>query len=259
LDEGRETMSRSVTWVIPCYNEAARLDAEAFVSAVDSEPGVALLFVDDGSTDVTCERLRELSKRRPAAIRLFSLPRNAGKAEAVRLGLLEALREGASVVGYVDADLATPLDEMGRLTRIIVDRDLDVVIGARVAMLGHRISRNARRHYLGRVFASAASMILRLHVYDTQCGAKLFRRTPALETALAIPFLSRWAFDVELLGRLVSGSNGAPTIEPSRMLEEPLTTWNDVPGSNLHLTDIVTAGLDLVRISGDMNRRRKAR
>ena len=50
-----------------------------------------------------------------------------------------------------------------------------------------------------------ASLILHARVYDTQCGAKLFRRSAALEAALADPFLSRWSFDVELLGRMLIG------------------------------------------------------
>lgn len=248
-------MREDVTWVVPCYNEARRLDDDAFVAVIDSEPDVSLLFVDDGSTDETGARLRALAERRPAAIRALCLPENGGKADAVRVGLLDALAHGAKFVGYIDADLATPLSEMRRLTKIIVSRDLDVVLGTRVALLGRRIERRAARHYLGRVFASAASLILDLRVYDTQCGAKLFRRTPALEAALEREFLSHWAFDVELLGRLLSGSDRAPPVPPSRMLEEPLLTWHDVPGSKLGVRGIVTAGLDLVRISRDLRRR----
>lgn len=252
-------MNRTIAWVVPCYNEADRLDGDAFLSVVDAEPNISILFVDDGSSDRTLGRLRELARQRPQAVRVLPLERNAGKAEAVRRGLLDALDKGASIVGYVDADLATPLDEMRRLTRIIREHDVDVVIGTRVAMLGHQIERNNARHYLGRVFASAASVILNLRVYDTQCGAKLFRRTAALEAALANAFLSRWAFDVELLGRLLEGGPGVPPIAPERMYEEPLREWSDVPGSKLSARAIVTAGLDLVRISRELGLRRRRR
>jgi hypothetical protein len=91
-------------------------------------------------------------------------------------------------------------------------------------------------------------------VYDTQCGAKLFKHTPALESALATPFLSRWAFDVELLGRLLCGT---PPVPPERMLEEPLLEWNDVPGSKVGPRDVLMTGVDLVRISRDIARRRE--
>lgn len=247
-------MTRDVTWVVPCYGEAARFQGDRFVSLVDSEPDISVLFVDDGSTDDTATKLFEISDLRPSAVHVLPLAHNVGKAEAVRLGLSKALESGASIVGYLDADLATPVDEMLRLTKIIRDRDVDVVFGARVALLGRQIERNSARHYFGRVFATAASLILRLRVYDTQCGAKLFKRTPALESALATPFVSRWAFDVELLGRLLSAKR--PT-EPSRMLEEPLLEWNDVPGSKVGAADIVMTGIDLVRISRDLDRRRE--
>src|SRR4051812_26220004 len=160
--------------------------------------------------------------------RLLVLDRNYGKAEAVRRGLLAALEIGSEFVGYLDADLATPGEEMVRILRTIESGSAQVALGSRVAVLGAHIERSTARHYLGRVFATFAAWVLELPVYDTQCGAKAFRAGPALTAALAEPFHARWAFDVELIGRLLRAGLGADDI-----IEVPLRRWADVPGSRL--------------------------
>src|SRR5262249_19557526 len=104
------------------------------------------------------------------------------------------------------------------------------VLGTRVSMLGRDIERSRLRHYLGRLFASAASLVLDLSVYDTQCGAKVFRRTPALDAAISEPFLSRSVLDVELLARLVAGTTSAPGMDRQRIIEEQRAAWHDVAG-----------------------------
>ncbi|HLX87145.1 MAG TPA: glycosyltransferase, partial [Acidimicrobiales bacterium] len=81
--------------VVPCYNEAARLSPEGFASLV-STGRVALLFVDDGSTDDTVAVLEHMAQelRRYTSVEVFCLPENSGKAEAVRQGMLRAVRNG---------------------------------------------------------------------------------------------------------------------------------------------------------------------
>jgi len=246
------------TLVVPCYNEEQRLDERALVALVDARPGLGLVLVDDGSTDGTRRLLETLAARRPDRIQVLALPKNGGKAEAVRQGMQAALERAGDVVGYFDADLSTPGPEILRLLDAIVERDAAVVMGARIALLGSHIERTVARHYLGRVFASVASILLAARVYDTQCGAKLFRRSPALSAALATPFLSRWAFDVELLGRLLTGEPGVAPVPLERMLELPLESWRDVPVSKLRPAAMVGALKDLSLIGVDLARRRRA-
>jgi dolichyl-phosphate beta-glucosyltransferase len=159
------------------------------------------------------------------------------------------LASDVDYVAYLDADLATPISEMIRLIGVIDERhragvQTDAVIAARVAMLGRRIERSPVRHYLGRVFATAAAVALGVPVYDTQCGAKVFRATDVLRVALEAPFVSKWAFDVELLSRLGAGHCALPGIE-SAIIEEPLYTWVDQPGSSLSQRAMLRAGLDV--------------
>lgn len=247
--------------VIPCFNEAARLDAAALASLLAAE-GVELLLVDDGSTDDTRARLSEIAARAPGRIDVLALDDNWGKAEAVRRGMEQALLDGALRVGFLDADLSTPPAEMLRILQVLEERpDVDVVLGSRVRLLGRHIERRALRHYLGRAFATAASLSLGLPVYDTQCGAKAFRRTPALLTALRARFSSRWVFDVELLRRLLDGDGQVPGLSPAAFVELPLKEWRDVDGTNLGPVAMARAAVDLALLSvrGRATGRRRAR
>src|SRR5690606_7016032 len=138
------------------------------------------------------------------------------------------------------ADLRAVLEEMPTV---------DVVMGARVKLLGRMIERHAWRHYLGRVFATATSIALRLPVYDTQCGAKLFRVSDRLAELFRSPFIARWIFDVELIARMIRQrrSRGLPDAGTA-IYEFPLLEWRDVPGSKLKPRDFARAAFDLASI-----------
>ncbi|MEM7810209.1 MAG: glycosyltransferase [Planctomycetota bacterium] len=231
--------------VVPCFNEAARLDPAAFQELVDRDPDVAVLFVDDGSKDDTGRVLAALAESRPGRLAVMTMPQNVGKGEAVRRGLSAAIGSDAAYVGYWDADLATPLDEVDDFIRLLDrDRDIDAVVGARVKLLGHEIVRRPLRHYAGRAFAAAAAAVLGLPMYDTQCGAKVFRVGPVSADALAEPFASRWIFDVELLGRIAARRPDHPY---GGVVERPLGRWVDVAGSKVGLKAVLGAAFGLWR------------
>jgi len=243
-------MSRVIV-AIPCFNEERRMPRDS-VRALVRDSSLDVVLVDDGSTDGTHDLLESLRGEAPDRIALLTLPANGGKAEAVRHGLLSAL-DRADIVGYADADFATPPEELCRLAGVLRDSRADAVLGSRIAFLGAHIERNPIRHYLGRVFATGASLVLERPVYDTQCGAKFIRVSDVLRAALAAPFRSRWAFDVELLGRLWAAD---PSYE---VVEEPLRRWVDVKGSKVRPTAMLRAGLELVSIAVDLRRARSVR
>ncbi len=241
-------MSPSIV-VIPCYNEEHRLAVDQVV-ALRAATGGRVLLVDDGSTDGTAALLDRIAADHEG-IDVLHLPKNRGKAEAVRQGMLAAAATGTPLVAFTDADFATPAAEMARLVLRCADEGRPVVIGARVGLMGHRIERSDLRHYTGRVFATITSLVLGFGVYDTQCGAKVFANGPTLDHALATPFVGRWSFDVELLGRLaVDGADG--------FLEVPLEEWHEIGGSKLGLTDSLRSTVELLAVRRALRRFRAA-
>lgn len=237
---------------IPCYNEADRLKCDAFVDFVRQHRDVVFIFVDDGSTDGTGHLLKMIARSEPNNVQLITLETNRGKAEAVRQGTLSAIAAGARYVGYWDADLATPLDPILEFVAELKKKsDLLLVMGARVQLLGRTIVRKRYRHYLGRIFATVVSFVLRMPVYDTQCGAKMFVASEPVALAFRDPFISRWVFDVEILARLVCRGNVNPHLA---ICEYPLLEWHDVKGSKIKPKDFWIALWDLARIHFTYNR-----
>lgn len=253
------TMRQKITIVVPCYNEERRFVAERFAPLLANE-AVTLLLVDDGSTDGTLDLLHGMARRSGGRCQVLRLAANAGKAEAVRQGLLRAVAEGADAAGYLDADGATPGEEMLRLADVLQrEQKKAVVLAARVALAGYRIARNPVRHYSGRLFATCAALTLGCTVYDTQCGAKLFRVTPAFADAIRRPFSGRWAFDVDLLGRLLHPATpGIRPCPPEEWIEVPLRVWCDQPGSKLKAAAMLGMGWELARIYCALRRRRRS-
>lgn len=211
---------------------------------------VRVVFVDDGSVDATPRVLRELCEPWPAGASVLTQELNSGKAEAVRAGVEFALRAfEPQIAGYWDADLATPLSAVDEFLQVFATHsDILMVFGARVKLLGRHVERRALRHYLGRVFATTVSAMLRMPIYDSQCGAKLFRVNAGMRAAFAEPFLSKWVFDVEILARYLKSFDNDPEKLAQVIYEYPLKEWVDVEGSKVRPSDFLKAFLDVVRI-----------
>ena len=155
--------------VIPCYNEAARLQVHTFQTFTCASTPCAF---SSSATAVraTPGRCWKPSTCLTAALRFIRLPKNAGKAEAVRQGVLHFCH-GLGLWGYWDADLATPLEAIPAFCDLLDARtDLLIVFGARVRLLGRTITRRAVRHYLGASFHGRGRGVGSAR-YDTQCGA----------------------------------------------------------------------------------------
>jgi glycosyltransferase involved in cell wall biosynthesis len=229
--------------VVPCHNEELRLEPGAFLSFLASHPSAHLVLVDDGSDDGTRAALESIRAAAPGSVTVLGHAPRRGKAETVRAGMLEALRLGAPLVGFFDADLSTPLSAVDDFLALLQARPtVELVLGSRVMLMGRDIRRKALRHYLGRVFATAASLTLDLPVYDTQCGAKILRVSGETAGLFAAPFHSPWIFDVELIARYLClpVAAGAPA-RRDRIYELTLAAWHDRPGSKLRWYDFARA------------------
>jgi len=244
--------SHQVDVVVPCYNEEKRFPSQEYVEFLEQNGHIRFTFVNDGSSDKTLEmlqRTKDLSP--PNQVTVLNLEDNKGKAEATRLGMIQACAS-SDICGFWDGDLATPLYAITQFLSVMERKPhIEIVFGARVALLGRAIKRNLGRHYLGRIFATLASNILHLNIYDTQCGAKLFRTSDDLSTVLSRPFMSKWIFDVELLARYIGlrdvGSSTRPLVRDC-LYEYPLEEWRDIAGSKLNLLNKVQGLTDLFNI-----------
>jgi glycosyltransferase involved in cell wall biosynthesis len=230
-----------VVVIVPCYNEATRLDTTLSIW-LSEEPNVELLFVDDGSVDDTKRIINALAKSNDD-IHAISLNSNVGKGSAIRTGvqwLKSKNYEG--VISYLDADFSTsPEEALSILKTNILDQSKKVFLfGSRIRIMGREIDRKLARHYAARVFATIVSSMLNMPVYDSQCGFKAFTSDIAY-SLFETPFTTSWFFDVELFFR-------SKTIDGINYVEEPLQKWRDCPGSKLKAADFLLTIPQLLRI-----------
>jgi len=233
-------MTDGICVVIPCFNEEKRLDIDKFKSF--ERENLYFVFVNDGSSDNTYDML---CKNLSTNMYVLNLDKNSGKAEAVRRGMLfvETLPicEKVAWVGFMDADLSTPLWEIDYffLYNDIFSCKADAIWGSRVKRLGGNIKRSLKRHLLGRLFATVTSELIGIgNCYDTQCGAKFFKKE-LIDTAFSETFISKWIFDIEILLRL----------KANVIIEYPLQEWKDVGGSKVDiLSELFRIILDIFKI-----------
>jgi len=235
-----------VVIIIPCYNEADRLDTNKFIDYLSKNSHLHFIFIDDGSTDNTNLIIKQIILKFNSLASLLINETNKGKAESVRLGVIESYKMNPDFIGFLDADLAAPIEEIDNLLKIIKkDKTKEVVFASRIQLIGSEIKRNYFRHFFGRVFATVVSNILNLPVYDTQCGAKIFSRK-ICDDIFYEQFISPWLFDVELFARLLNVYGMERTIQMS--YEHPVSKWVDIDGSKVKPIYFLKAPFELLKI-----------
>ena len=235
-----------VVIIIPCYNEADRLDTNKFIDYLSQNTHLHFIFVDDGSTDNTSKIINQLIQKYNSLVSLLTNETNKGKAESVRLGVIESYKMNPDYIGFLDADLAAPIEEIDNLLKIVKkDKTKEVVFASRIQLIGSEIKRNYFRHFIGRLFATCVSLLLKIRIYDTQCGAKMFSRK-ICNDIFSEQFVSPWLFDVELFARLLNVYGMEKTIHMS--CEHPVSKWRDIDGSKVKLIFFLKAPFELFNI-----------
>ncbi len=229
--------------IIPCYNEAKRLDIDTFKTFQNNNTAFDLCFINDGSTDATGSILNKLALNN-ANINTINLEKNVGKADAIRQAVLKL--KAYDYIGYLDADLSTSLSEISRLLTITKAKHLDFVLGSRIKIVGSSIKRKAYRHFFGRIVATCIdSGILKLDIYDTQCGAKIIKNDLA-QLLFKQPFKTKWLFDVELLARLKKEKDFR--FCKTQVKEIPLLEWHDDGDTRITFFEFLKTPFDLLKI-----------
>ncbi len=227
-------VEKSITIVVPAYNEAHRIADTLRRIDEYCEPrfvNTEIIVVDDGSTDGTPHEV-QATQLQASTLLLLDFPQNHGKGFALREGLQRA---STKLILMTDADLSTPITELDKLLSAI-KKGVDVAIGSRDvpgAVLNPPQPKMRRR--LANRFRWIRAHLLLPQIKDTQCGFKLFR----IEAAKAIlPHLAidGWLIDCEMLAvadRLgfrieeigVHWSN-APDTKVSPLAEIPRSLWD---------------------------------
>jgi len=231
--------------IIPCYNEAARLDITCFENFLRENNCHTICFGNDGSTDSTSHKLRQLQEKFPLNVFVISSPVNIGKAEIVRLAINQMYRhKDFKYYGYFDADLSTPLDAALSLIEFLEkNQAFQLIIGSRIQQPGIEIHKNYFRHIGGRIFSLIVNSYFDISYYDTQCGAKIMRGN-IVPLVFDEPFVSRWLFDIEIILRLRKKMFD----DNLTVKEVPLKYWANKKGSKITFSDILKLPLEIKKI-----------
>ncbi len=191
--------NKTISFVIPCYNEEARIEKtfEALTRVVIPR-GLKLdqiIFVDDGSIDKTFVRMTDFAKSSNLPISVISYKTNRGKGNAIRIGMTASTADYSL---FFDADMSTPLSELAKFAPVM-KTGVDVIIGTRKN--GHSTvvkHQPLMRELMGKVFTKITQILLGVGVTDFTCGFKAFSRN-ATNTIFPKAIIEGWGYDAEII------------------------------------------------------------
>ena len=190
-----------------------------------------IIVVDDGSSDNTVEIANSLNLN---SIKVISYSRNRGKGYAVKEGVLAAKY---NYVLFMDADLATPPEEIEKMAPYI--DDFDIVIASRMLPTSKiKQHQPVLRRLLGVIGKKIISLTLTRGIKDTQCGFKLFK-TDIAKKLFSMQKTERWGFDFEIL---------FIAQKLKYKIKEVPVVWYAMEDSKLRFLDYISTLYDLIRL-----------
>ena len=228
------------TLIVPAYNEEKRI--RSFLSEIKSYRG-PLIFVCDGS-DKTAGIVKNFAETEDCLnIKILDFQSRLGKGG----GIIEGIKAcGTDYVGFTDADGSTPVSEINRLFSYLLN--YDCAIGSRW-LKGAEIKKKQPfvRLFQSRLFNMYVRLLFGLKFYDTQCGAKVFRKK-AVDAVLPDITSYGFEFDVEVLHLL---------LKRGFLVEEVPIKWNDTDESHVKSRDGIGMLLNLLKIRFNQKRNDK--
>jgi dolichyl-phosphate beta-glucosyltransferase len=227
--------------LIPSRNEAQRLPS-TLTRAIEyleaQKYSSSIVVIDNGSIDRTVDLASGVrSPSVPVSVIGCAQP---GKGAAVRRGMSTSR---ARFVGYMDADLATPIETLDVVIPLL-ENGCQAVVGSRRINGAVLVERQPLVRVLGGMaFRAMVNQVVR-GVADTQCGFKFFAGDLARSVA-GMMSIDGFAFDIELLSAVAR--RGIP-------ITEVPVVWSNKKGSTLRAkTDGARAVADVLRLAHRMS------
>mgnify|MGYP001587159115 CR=1 FL=1 len=221
-----------ISIVMPIHNEEKRIartleEYLKFFKKIKKE-GILdfeIVAVLNACKDRTPEIVKEFRKTSPELLILEF--KQGGKGFAVIEGFKDSLKRNNDLIGFVDADMATPPEAFYDLVTKI--KNYDGIIASRWEKDSIiRTKQTLLRIITSRGFNFLVRSILLLPYRDTQCGAKLFKKKALMRVVGEIG-TTKWAWDIDLLYRMKRKNY--------RIIEVP-TIWEDKRGSKLNIIKV---------------------
>ncbi len=160
-----------ISAVVPVFNEAKSL-RELYDRLAATLAGIAgndyeIIFIDDGSTDKSYEKIKELHSAADGHVRAFRFRRNFGKAAALSKGFNEARGD---IVLTLDSDLQDIPEELPKLVKKL-NSGCDLVSGWKQSRKDP-----INKTLPSRIFNMVTGLLTGTRLHDLNCGMKAYKR-----------------------------------------------------------------------------------